>query len=64
VTSTSWRSAPKGTTPCFLCHRYLLPEKLDDGRCVNRVSCTKAAALFPNRARKVSKKQRRDWGWT
>lgn len=32
---TSYKTAPTGTVCCFLCHRYLDPEKLDDGRCTD-----------------------------
>lgn len=40
---TSWRTAPLGTVCCYLCKRWLPPEKLEGNRCANRRSCSKAA---------------------
>lgn len=48
--STHWKQAPPGHLPCFICHRYLDPAKLDDrGKCLNQLWCQKAAASMPNR---------------
>lgn len=55
---TTWKTAPTGAIPCFLCHRYLEPDKLEHGRCADRVVCLKVGARMVGRVKKISKRDR------
>jgi hypothetical protein len=55
MAATSHKTAPAGSVCCFLCHRYLDPEKIDGHRCADRDGCQRASARMLGRAPQATK---------